>query len=155
MVELLDTIDYTLSMRRGDRYLPEVNGVRYWKAKVCGHPVPNNQSKRCRKCWFKSKDRQEAITKKRNYTMTGDKHHSWKGGRVINTGGYVDLRIGNKYVLEHRYVMEQHLGRKLIGSEEVHHINHDKTDNSIENLMLFKNHAEHIAYEHSEGDRKR
>lgn len=45
-------------------------------------------------------------------------------------------------ILEHRYVMEQHLGRKLKTSETVHHKDHNKENNSIENLEIIDN-AEH------------
>lgn len=37
---------------------------------------------------------------------------------------------------EHRYIMEQHIGRKLSRNEVVHHKNGDKRDNSIENLEI-------------------
>ena len=44
--------------------------------------------------------------------------------------------VGKEKIYEHRYVMEQHIGRKLKKGEEVHHIDGNKMNNSIENLML-------------------
>jgi hypothetical protein len=55
---------------------------------------------------------------------------------------YIVIRVNGKQVREHRYVMEQHLGRKLEFHEHVHHINGNPTDNRIENLQVLTN-SEH------------
>lgn len=56
---------------------------------------------------------------------------------------YRDIKTENGWRLEHRWVMENYLGRKLEKWEEVHHINGNKHDNRIENLWMLdkKNHS--------------
>lgn len=69
--------------------------------------------------------------------IAGEHNPAWKGGRWINDAGYVMVRVyGRGYIREHRYVMEQHLGRRLLRAEIVHHINEDRADNRLENLYL-------------------
>jgi len=82
----------------------------------------------------------------------GERSSGWKGGRYIDWEGYIHILIENKetnkneYVKKHRWVMEQHLGRKLKEKEVVHHINKDLSDNRIENLQLFKGYGEHTKH---------
>lgn len=63
---------------------------------------------------------------------------------VLKTG-YVRVRIdephprayANGWILEHLIVMERKLGRRLLPSENVHHINGVRDDNRPENLELW------------------
>lgn len=57
---------------------------------------------------------------------------------------YKSVFVEGKEILEHRYVMEKHLCRKLSRCEQVHHINGDRFDNRVENLMVVTQ-AEHDA----------
>ena len=65
--------------------------------------------------------------------------------RIAPSNGYVELKVGeklgnrgrNNWVYEHVWVMEQHLGRKLLPGEEVHHRNRQRDDNRLENLELW------------------
>jgi hypothetical protein len=69
--------------------------------------------------------------------------------RYINSDGYVRIyepKSGGYGPLEHRAVMAEHLGRDLLPSETVHHINGVKDDNRIENLELWST-------KHSKGQR--
>ena len=64
--------------------------------------------------------------------------HSLPNGTWRETvDGYIIRKVDGKWMFEHRYVMEQHLGRPLIDGESVHHKNGVKTNNQIGNLELW------------------
>lgn len=46
--------------------------------------------------------------------------------------------------MEHRAVMAEHLGRDLQDGEVVHHIDFDKLNNSLDNLLLCSGAGEHM-----------
>lgn len=63
--------------------------------------------------------------------------------KVIKKGDYLYALVPdhpnatrNGYVLMHRVVMENHLGRLLEKNEIVHHLDEDKHNNAIENLQV-------------------
>lgn len=94
---------------RGGRYCP----MHYWRLRKHG-----------------SLDLPERPTKPptRWVTKWGYRHVYLPSHPMANSAGAV---------YEHRLVMAEHLGRNLLPSESVHHVNGDRLDNRIENLELW------------------
>ncbi len=78
---------------------------------------------------------------------TGQSHHRWANGYKTKRG-YVYVRIDKDdpmfsmsrqgWILEHRLVVAHRVGRPLLTSEVVHHINGNKSENRSNNLLLLK-----------------
>lgn len=128
-------------IRVGKNWIKEIyygcidcNALR-WVPLIKGKP----KTKRCRKC-------NAEYNKKFLNHKHGKESANWKNGWIRNGYKYITISPDDPYIsmckannaiLEHRYVMAKHLGRCLESYEIVHHKNHNKLDNRIENLSLF------------------
>lgn len=82
----------------------------------------------------------------------------WNIKKIVSKGNYYYAivpehpnKTKNNYVLAHRIIMENYLGKVLNTNEIVHHINKDKKDNRIENLQLMTSHEHSIFHASQKG----
>ena len=134
-----------------------VNQIRKWiedgytQAWIADQLKRELDSRICAKLIYKV-CKKHKIKCQRTGPRGGAGHPEWKGGRLMNKDGYIQIwspdhpttHKTKKYVLEHRLVMEKHIGRYLTRLEVVHHINGVKDDNRIENLHLYGSNAQHL-----------
>ncbi len=91
--------------------------------------IKNRKTKICSKCLnaYRTKKWQE-----------GSFYKTYKH-RTFSQKGYLYLQdetVLHHYKLAHRKTMEEHLGRSLVKSEIVHHIDGNRLNNDIKNLYL-------------------
>lgn len=70
--------------------------------------------------------------KRKQYNKYYADYHRNNPDKVL----YKRISVNGKQVQLHRYIMEQHLGRKLSVDEIVHHLDGNKLNNEISNLCL-------------------
>lgn len=143
-------------MKRDPQWLPDgrvrARGVTIYQQHKCDF---------CGKdCWVVSSDLSRKGVGFCNFTcMQGWRSQVAREGRRENGYGYVLIRRpehpsanANGYILEHRLVMSEHLGRPLEANEVVHHRNGNVKDNRIENLELLGGRSEHNTLHGNLGD---
>jgi len=93
--------------------------------------------------------------------MSGPNNPAWKGGVTYfrKRGSYKPIKYircpgefmlmarKDGYVMEHRLFVARAVGRSLLRTEVVHHLNHDPQDNRLKNLQLFASNHAHKLYE--------
>lgn len=115
--------------------LPIISPDGYQGCSIEGCPEPHLAKGYCSPHYWRNKNGY-AMNKPLRKMRPGE----W-GEWFKNPKGYIvrQRTLGGKKrkQSQHRYVMEKHLGRKLLAHENVHHINGVKDDNRIENLELW------------------
>lgn len=94
----------------------------------------------------------ECVNKWNRENRKGENANGWKGGIHYQDGYIFKKEKDGGYRGEHRILMEEKLGRRLTEQEVVHHIDGNKTNNSLDNLMVMTR-AEH-ALLHRPADKK-
>jgi len=127
--------------------------------KVMAHITALGKSMKGKTHSKETRDKMSIAAKKR-FEKTG------RGARFLNglrhrSDGYIGVYVpkhpyasSDGYVMLHRLVMEQHIGRYLKTGEVVHHKNHIRNDNRLENLQLMSV-SEHMSFHMKERYKKR
>ncbi len=137
------------------RRYPNMSDLEYnvWKAKLSKVHKGKSQSKETIEKRIKSLKKvihtKEWNDKVRKSKLM-EKNPNWKGGFYKTNNGYIMIKVSEHpfsntqgYIQEHRLKVEAKIGRYLTKEEKIHHLDENRINNNINNLMLFKNDSEH------------
>lgn len=115
--------------------------------KCCPVCRTNHRKKPCTDCGKLCNSRHTGLCVACNNKARGRRDGTIEFETVRQDGDYLALAVpfdhpgGTKgWMLQHRYLMQKHLGRALLPGETVHHKNGLKTDNRLSNLELWVTH---------------
>lgn len=138
------------------------NGYFNCKCKTCGKPIhlkpyaANRYDSHycCKECYLKALSDRMVGEKNHQFGLKGSKNSSWKSDFKISSYGYKMQRVldhpfanSDGFVFCHRLVAEEFLlddtnsvivnDKRYLNPElDVHHIDEDKTNNDVSNLMI-------------------
>jgi hypothetical protein len=113
----------------------QCNKPRWTQAILNGGTVYVARAKLCKACAGKNSAKRSTKYHTDGVIYSPSTNRTWI--RLDKDDPYISMTMGKYgYVLRARIVMARKLGRVLMASEIVHHINGDKNDDSIENLKL-------------------
>lgn len=117
--------------------MESVNKSYYEKCSYCGEYFKSF------KCYQKRERKNRFCNREceANFKRSKNTKDEWFSTTISNGYRCVKLNTGET-IDEHRLIMAKHIGRELLKTEHVHHINKNKLDNRIENLTLMKD-SEH------------
>lgn len=152
---------------RGEKN-PNYKHGRYYignSCAICGIKI-DPRSTYCHKCrpdrgnHSLSNEAKAIIGKKSSAKFTPEyiarMRDKYRGRRTTAINGYILVkdyehpnRNSHDYVLEHVLVMSEYLGRPIAKGEIVHHIDGDRSNNSIDNLYLCESRKAHSQVHYS------
>ena len=132
------------------------------------HARKHNSRFCSRKCFYEWKKVGFSGKNNHQYGLKGSKNASWKSDEKISVYGYKLIRVldhpfrnGDDFVFEHRLIAEKYLlneensieinGKRYLKPDLiVHHIDHNRLNNSVDNLAIYTRaehtrlHAQHL-----------
>lgn len=120
--------------RKTTRFLDNYNKIPKLCKDCKARPARSPQGRYCFSCRQRRQKEGAERSRQRSSRNLGERYLD-KNGYARLLVEYEDGSVG--HVAEHRYVMEQKLGRKLVTGESVHHKDGIRDNNAPDNLELW------------------